>query len=44
MKNEFRTQYESPEPRTDVFDQSNMVQMEFKVTMGLYRKKVCLIN
>ena len=37
-------QYESPEPRTGVFDESNMVKMEFEVTMGLYRKGACLIK
>ena len=37
-------QYESPEPRTGVFDESIMVKMEFEVTMGLYRKGACLIK
>ena len=37
-------QYESPEPRTDVFDESIMVKMEFEVTMGLYRKGAWLIK
>ena len=33
--------YESPEPRTGVFDESIMVKMEFEeVTMGLYRKGI----
>ena len=36
--------YESPEPRTGVFDESIMVKMEFEVTMGLYRKGVCLMK
>ena len=37
-------QYESPEPRTGVFDESIMVKMEFEVTMGLYRKGAWLIK
>ena len=35
---------ESPEKKTSVFDESIMVKMEFKVTMGLYRKGACLIK
>ena len=37
-------QGESPEPRTGVFDESNMLKMEFEVIMGLYRKGACLIK
>ena len=37
-------QYESPEPRTGVFDESIMVKMEFEVIMGLYRKGAWLIK
>ena len=36
-------QYESPEPRTGVFDEFNMIKMEFEVTIGFYRMGVCLI-
>ena len=35
---------ESPEKRTGVFNESIMVKMEFEVTMGLYRKRACLIK
>ena len=35
---------ESPEKRMGVFIESIMVQMEFEVSMGLYRKGVCLIK
>ena len=41
---EIGAQYESPEPRTGVFDESNMVKMEFEVTMGLYGKGAWLIK
>ena len=36
-------QYESPEPRTGVFDEFNMIKMEFEVTIGLNRMGVCPI-
>ena len=35
---------ESPEKIMGVFIESNMVKMEFEVTMGLYRKGACLIK
>ena len=41
---EIGAQYESPGPKTDVFDQSNMVKMELEVTMGLYGKGAWLIK
>ena len=37
-------QYQSPEPRTGVSDESIMVKIEFEVTMGLYGKGACLIK